>query len=99
MRKLSVMMIMLFLFVSVAFAAVDINTATQAELEALQGIGPAKAKAIVEHREKNGLFASTEGLIEVDGIGPGTMKQLRDSITVGNAVDTETTTAMTIRQE
>ncbi|TXT21263.1 MAG: competence protein ComEA [bacterium] len=37
------------LFSLSAWAAVDINTATQSELEAVKGIGPAKAKAIVEH--------------------------------------------------
>ena len=37
-----------------SLAAVNINTASSAELEALPGIGPAKAKAIVEYRQKNG---------------------------------------------
>ncbi len=95
MRGLLIFAVLLLVFAGSAFAVVNINTATHAELEALQGIGPAKAKAIVEHREKNGMFASTESLIDVDGIGKGTMKQLENSITVGNTVDTETTAAMT----
>ncbi|PTN11021.1 ComEA family DNA-binding protein [Nitrosomonas aestuarii] len=95
MKGLLIYAVLLLVFSGPAFAVVNINTATHAELEALQGIGPAKAKAIVEHREKNGMFASTESLIEVDGIGQGTMKQLESSITVGNIVDTETTAAMT----
>ena len=41
-----------------SLAAVNVNTASSAELEALPGIGPAKAKAIVEYRQKNGAFKS-----------------------------------------
>jgi len=95
MKKLFILTVLIFLFSGQAYAAVDINTATQAELETLQGIGPAKAKAIVEYREKNGLFVSVEGLEAVAGIGPGTMKQLGDSITVGNPQAAETTAAVT----
>ena len=74
--------VVLYFLTGIAFAAVNINTASQAELEALQGIGPAKAKAIIEHREKVGSFASIDDLEKVSGIGPGTIKQLRDVITV-----------------
>lgn len=97
MRVIVLFVVLLFMFTGPAFAVVNINTATQAELEMLQGTGPAKAKAIIEHREKHGLFTSTEGLIEVDGIGAGTMKQLRDSITVGNPMNTETTAAIAVQ--
>ena len=48
-----------------SFAAVNINTASSAELEALPGIGPAKAKSIVEYRQKNGAFKSVEELTDV----------------------------------
>ena len=82
MKQLFLMMTLLFLFTGTALAAVNINTASQAELEALQGIGPAKAKAIIEHREKIGAFASIDDLAKVSGIGPGTVKQLRDAVTV-----------------
>lgn len=84
MNKLFLILIstLLFSFTGAVYAAVNINTATQAELESLQGIGPAKAKAIIEYREKNGSFASKDDLEKVDGIGPGTVKQLSDSITV-----------------
>lgn len=75
-------MMLTFLFTGSTFAAVNLNTATQAELEALQGIGPAKAKAIVEYREKNGSFASVDDLEKVAGIGSATIKQLRDEIVV-----------------
>ena len=82
MQKLLLMMALLFLFAGTAFAAVNINTASQAELESLQGIGPAKAKAIIEYREKSGAFASVDDLAKVSGIGAGTLKQLRDAVTV-----------------
>ncbi|MBY0483834.1 ComEA family DNA-binding protein [Nitrosomonas sp.] len=82
MKKFFLIMALMFLFTGTAFAAVNINTASQAELEALQGIGPTKAKAIIEYREKVGLFASIDDLEKVSGIGSGTVKQLRDVVTV-----------------
>lgn len=83
MKKTFLFFIVLFIFISSAYAAVNINTATQAELETLQGIGPVKAKAIVDYRKKNGPFKSPGELEKVNGIGPATMKQLRKDITVG----------------
>lgn len=82
MKKLFMIVILSFLFTGIALAAVNINTASQAELESLQGIGPAKAKAIIEYREQNGSFTSIDDLANVSGIGSGTIKQLRDAITV-----------------
>ena len=89
MRKWFLLMALVFLFTGTAFAAVNINTASQTELESLQGIGPAKAKAIIEHREKSGTFASVDDLAKVSGIGQGTIKQLRDAITVEGEKATE----------
>ena len=83
MKKLFLILIMLFAFIGWRLAAVNINTATQAELETLQGIGPAKAKAIVDHRKKNGSFKSPDDLENVKGIGPAIMKRVRKDITVG----------------
>lgn len=74
----------LFLSVS-AWAAVDINTATQSELEAVKGIGPAKAKAIVSHRDKNGPFKSIDALTEVKGFGKASVAKLKDELTAGAA--------------
>ena len=63
---------------------VDINTADAATLEReLDGIGPSKAQAIVEHREQHGAFRSADELGEVKGIGLATIEQNRDRITVG----------------
>lgn len=82
MKKVLLTMILLFVLTSAAFAAVNINTASQAELESLQGIGPAKAKAIIEYRETVGSFLSVEDLGKVNGIGSATIEQLRDVIIV-----------------
>lgn len=63
--------------------AVDINTADAAALEALPGVGPSIAKAIVEWRDTNGAFASVDELDDVPGIGPATLDELRGSARVG----------------
>lgn len=65
-----------------AFAAVNINTATEAELETLNGIGPAKAKAIVDYRKKQGGFKSIDDLENVDGIGSKTLSNIRKDLTL-----------------
>ncbi|CAH0526594.1 ComEA family DNA-binding protein [Vibrio hippocampi] len=60
---------------------VNINTAGVEELaELLQGIGPAKAKDIVEYREKNGDFQSADELTAIKGIGSATVSNNRDRI-------------------
>ena len=66
-----------------ADATVDINTADAVALEALPGIGPSIAQAIVEWREANGQFASVDELEDVPGIGPATLAEIRDSARVG----------------
>ena len=62
---------------------IDLNTATADDLESLPGIGPAKAQAIIEHRELNGPIKSIEDVLEVKGIGPATLEGMRDLIWVG----------------
>lgn len=56
---------------------VNPNTATPAELQLLPGIGPARARAIVEERQQRGPFDSVEDLARVHGIGPVTVERLR----------------------
>lgn len=65
-----------------AFGAVDINTATQSELEAVKGLGPAKAKAIIAYRSQHGAFRSVEDLDKVKGFGKATVDKLRDELSV-----------------
>lgn len=61
---------------------VDLNAATEAELDALPGVGPVTAKAIIAWRETNGRFTDVEQLAEVDGIGPARLARLRELVTV-----------------
>lgn len=61
---------------------IDINDATTSELEELPGVGPATAQAIVDHREANGPFQHVDELLEVRGIGPAKLEQLRDLVRV-----------------
>ena len=75
----------LLIFAGFAFAVVDLNTATEAELDALKGVGPAKAKAIIDYREKNGPFKSVDELDNVKGFGAKTVEKLRPDLTVGGA--------------
>jgi competence protein ComEA len=65
-----------------ALAPVDVNTAGIAELEALPGIGPALARAIVEERARRGGFASVDELLAVPGIGDARLADLRPHVTV-----------------
>ncbi|MBE9610169.1 ComEA family DNA-binding protein [Chitinilyticum piscinae] len=66
-----------------ALAAVDINTANQQQLESLKGIGPEKAKDIIDYRSKNGPFKTTEDIMKVPGIKEGTYAKIKGEISVG----------------
>ncbi|CAH0206430.1 hypothetical protein ASG97_17200 [Bacillus sp. Soil745] len=61
---------------------VNLNTATQEDLQTLTGIGPSKANAILEYRETIGKFKEVDELKQVTGIGDKTFERLRDSISV-----------------
>ena len=63
-------------------ASVDINQATVADLDRLPGIGPSTARAIVDHRTRNGPFASVDDLLAVRGIGPAKLAELRALVRV-----------------
>ena len=58
----------------------DLNTAGIAELDALPGIGPAKARAIVRYREEHGRFTAVEGLAEVPGLSRAALAGLKDRV-------------------
>lgn len=56
---------------------IDVNRAGVAELQALPGVGPGRARAIVLHRVRHGRFRSIAELEEVDGLGAGTVAGMR----------------------
>jgi competence protein ComEA len=61
---------------------VDLNSATIAELETLDGVGPAIAQKIVDWREANGGFRSVDDLAQVAGIGPKKLEAMRPRVGV-----------------
>ena len=67
---------------TVAFP-LDLNVSTEEELDLLPGIGPSKAKAIVEYRKASGGFNDVEELLNVKGIGAKTLDKLKPLIKVG----------------
>lgn len=74
MQKLILALVAFFMSIGMAFAAVDLNTADEAALDGLKGVGPVKAKAIVDERKKNGPFKSVDDVqARVKGIGPATV--------------------------
>lgn len=68
---------------TLASEPVDINQASAEQIAAaLNGVGPAKAEAIVQYRTANGPFVSVEQLSDVKGIGPATVNKNRALILV-----------------
>lgn len=67
---------------ALATGSVDLNTADAAALEGINGIGPARAAAIIKYREAHGPFASVDELVKVPGIGDKSIVQLRDQLSV-----------------
>jgi competence ComEA-like helix-hairpin-helix protein len=68
----------------------DINRAEWYELTALPQIGEKRAKAIVEYRQNNRPFNSLEDLLDVKGINPAILEEIKTYITVGDADEKET---------
>ncbi len=66
------------------FSPVDINNAGASELEILPMIGPVRAAAIIEYREKHGPFNKTEDVTKVPGIGPATYEKIKKQIKAGS---------------
>ena len=77
---------LMFSLSSMAFSAapLDVNTATAEQLAAVMiGVGQKKASAIIQYREKNGVFNELDELIFVKGIGPSLLKKNRDYLSIG----------------
>jgi competence protein ComEA len=71
------------------WAVTDLNSAAESEIATLPGIGPSKARAIVEYRAEHGAIKTLEELDDVPGIGPATIANLRGLV----SVDAPTATA------
>lgn len=84
--KLCAMMFFLLAMCGLAFAAepVDVNTATQEQLESVKGIGPKKAQAIIEYREQNGEFKTIDDLDNVKGFSKIGIAKMQDRLAVGS---------------
>ena len=67
-----------------AAASINLNSATQAQLETLPGVGAATAKRIIEYRQKSGGFKKVEELMNVKGIGEKAFLKLKPYITVAS---------------
>ena len=63
-------------------APVNLNTATQAQLVSLPGIGPKAAQRIIEYRQKNGNFKKPEDLMNVKGIGEKSFLKLKPLVVI-----------------
>lgn len=63
-------------------AVVDLNVATLSDLDALPGVGPATAQAIIDERRRRGRFRSVDELLDVRGIGPSKLARLRGRVRV-----------------
>lgn len=70
--------------ITTAADAIDINSAGKQQLMQMEGVGEARAEAIIEYREQNGGFGSVDELGEVSGIGPATLENNRDMLTAGS---------------
>jgi competence protein ComEA len=86
-KKLLMLCFAFMLSIGSAFAAVDVNTADQAALDSVKGLGPVKSKAIVDERTKNGPFKDADDLANrVKGLGTKSVANLeQNGLTIGGS--------------
>jgi competence protein ComEA len=86
-KKLLMLCFAFMLSIGAAFAAVDVNTADQAALESVKGLGPVKSKAIIDERAKNGPFKDADDLAtRVKGLGTKSVSNLeQNGLTIGGS--------------
>lgn len=85
MKRVLALILVFLSSISLAYAAVNLNTASVDELDGIKGVGPSKAKAIVDYRTKNGPFKSVDDLKGVKGFGEKSVAKLRGELTVGDS--------------
>ncbi len=68
--------------VTVQLRQLDVNRASVDELQALPGVGPGRAEAIVLERIRRGPFEVVDDLLRVDGLGPDLLRRLRPFVRV-----------------
>ena len=98
MKNIYIAILLSLFLTTVALAEVNINTASQHDLTALAGIGPAKAEAIVKYREANGLFENTSDLKKVKGIGDKIFEKVQAEIILKEPVVKEKTVALQVKK-
>jgi len=76
--------LLLVLAVAGADAAVDLNSASQTELETVPGIGPGRARAILEYRKAHGGFRHVDELDHIRGIGAKGLARMRPQLSIGS---------------
>ena len=82
-RKMLMPMLLIAPLLALAGEKLNINTATAESLaEVIQGVGPSRAQAIVQYREKHGPFNAVDDLVLVQGIGLKTVEENREALTV-----------------
>lgn len=85
----NLMLVLMLAFSQAAFAlpegSVNVNTAGAEQLaQILDGVGRARAQAIIDYREQYGEFKSVEDLLDVRGIGPNVLEDNRDKIALSD---------------
>lgn len=85
MKRILITTLLFIAGIGMAAAAVNLNSASVEELDAVKGISPAKAKAIVDYRSKNGPFKSLDELKSVKGFGDKSVAKLQGELTVADA--------------
>ena len=85
-KRILAILLVLLAFAAGAAEQVNLNTASAEALAAgMVGIGPAKAKAIVEYRDAHGPFKTVDDLLQIKGIGAATLDKNRDRVTAAAA--------------
>jgi competence protein ComEA len=74
--------VLLMLLASLVFGVVNVNSANSAQLQTLNGIGPSKAQEILKYRKAHGAFKTVDELVNVKGIGPKTLQNMKTQISL-----------------